>query len=270
MWTSLAMLAALTVTPAADETTLKVSAPRLCYGNHGPTRKTTDVLPGDSLDIAYRITGLSADNEGKVKFGTGLEIINKTTGKTIFKQDPQIQEALLVLGGNQWPGMTHVDIGLDSTPGDYKILIQVTDERTKQTGTVEQLVRVLPPAFGIVRLTTTSDITGRTPTAAPGTGETLWVNFAVIGFERTKDASKQPHLKVELKITDENGKATTLKPLEGVIKEGVPALDVMVPVQFQLPMNRAGKYQVQVKANCALSNQSSEISFPLYVAPRQQ
>jgi len=267
MWTSLALLATLTVAPAADES-LKLSNTRLCYGAHGPTRKSSDLLPGDSLDIAYTINGLATDNEGKVKFTTTLEIATRD-GKSIFKDKPSTQEALLILGGNQWPALAHVDIGLDTAPGDYKVILNVTDEKNKQTQILEQPFQVLKPAFGIVRLTTTYDNSGRGPISAPGTGETVWLNFAVVNFARSND-SKQPNVSFELKILDEQGNATTAKPLGGAIKEGVPANEVFIPAQFQLPMNRAGKFKVVAKSTCELSKQTSEITIPISVSPQQQ
>jgi hypothetical protein len=268
MWTSLAFLATLVVTPAANEQVLNLSHIRLSHGMHGPTRSTTEILPGDSLDIGYTIEGLSQDAQGKAKFSTGLEI-RKMDGKVVFKQDPQTQEPLLVLGGNQWPAVTHVDIGLDSKPGDYVVHIEVTDLITKKSHALEQPVKVLPPKFGIVRLTTTSDSNGRNPTAVPGCGETLWINFAIVGFQRHKEKA-QPHLTVEMRVFDDKGKPTTPKPLVGVIDDKVPLMEVAVPAQFQLPLNRPGKYRVELKTTCGLTNKSTELSFPLIVAPQKQ
>ena len=268
MWTSLAFLATLVVMPAANEQGLKLSHLRLSHGMHGPTRSSTDLLPGDSLDIAYTIEGLARDAAGKVKFSTGLEI-RKKSGKVVFKQEPQPQESLLVLGGNQWPAVTHVDIGLDSKPGDYVVHIQITDLITTKSESLDQPVKVLEPAFGIVRLTTTSDSAGRNPTAVPGCGETLWVNFAIVGFQRHKEKA-QPHLTVELSIFDDQGKPTLPKPLLGVIDDKVPQMEISVPAQFQLPLNRPGKYQVEIKTTCDLSKHSAKLSFPLIVAPQQQ
>jgi len=267
MWTTLAMLTALSSSVAAETPSLKISRVRLTYGMHGPVRTDAKLLPGGSLDIAWNIEGLTAAASGEIEYSTMLEILNKD-GKTLFKQDPKPEKALLALGGNQVPAVAHLDIGFESPAGEYTVRITVQDVVGKQSKTFSQRVQVMPPEFGIVRVTTTSDSEGRNPTAVPGAGEMLWINFLVANFAR--DAKeKQPHIAFEMRIFDDKGKPTTPKPYTGTVKGMVHERAVAVPGQFGISLNRPGKFRVELKATCEICKKSVELSFPLVVVAPQ-
>lgn len=266
MWTTLAVLAALGTTAAADAPSLQVSHPRLTYGLYGPVRGNANLQAGDSLDLAYDIEGLTISPSGEVEFSTDLEILDKD-GKSLFKREGTPQKSILSLGGNQMPGMAHLDVGPKSPAGQYTVRVTVTDVISKRSKTFDQTVQVQQPEFGIVRVSTTSDNQGSNPTAVPGRGEVLFINFAVVNFGRgAKEKEKQPHVAFEMQILDEEGKPTTRNPFSGTVKDMVPESALAVPGQFAISLNRGGKFRVVLKATCQVSKKSAEVSFPLIVA----
>ncbi len=267
MWTTLAVLTALSTTVAAETPSLKISRVRLTYGMHGPVRASAKLLPGGSLDIAYNVEGLTAAASGEVEYSTTLEILNKD-GKSLFKQESKPEKTLLSLGGRQVPAMAHLDVGPQSPAGEYTVRVTVTDVVGKQAKTFSQQVQVMPPDFGIVRVTTTSDSEGKNPTAVPGAGENLWINFLAVNFGRDVK-EKQPHITFEMRIFDDKGKPTTPKPFTGTVKSMVPENAVGVPGQFVIGLNRPGKFRVELKATCEVCKKSTELSFPLVVVAPQ-
>jgi hypothetical protein len=235
---------------------------------HGPSRTVSAVVPGDSLDIAYDITGITVDREsGKVQYSTAMEITDKK-GKVLFKQDARPLVVYNTLGGHSLPGFAHLHIGLDDKPGEYVVKVTVTDGVTKKSATLTQPVKVAEKEFAIVRLTTTSDSTGQNPVVVPGVGEALWLNFAIVNFPRTKD-TKQPHITFQMQVFDEKGEPTTAQPFTGEISDKVPVLAPSVHGQFVLALNRPGKFRVELKATCAICKKTAELSFPLTVVAPQ-
>jgi hypothetical protein len=85
-----------------------------------------------------------------------------------------------------------------------------------------------------------------------------------VGFDR--DSKGNPNLVTTLRVLDEDGKATTPKPLSGEIKGDIPKDVKALPMQFALQLNRSGKFTVEVAATDKLSGKSAKLSFPLRVA----
>jgi hypothetical protein len=267
MWTTLAVAAALGSAAAAEGDALKLSNVRLTYGMHGPTRPNANLVPGDSLCIACGIEGVSTDANGKFTYSMELEISDKT-GKVIYKTSTKPEEGTISLGGNRVAGVFRIDTGLDDKPGERVAKITFTDQATKKSKVLTQPFTILDKSFSIVQVTTTGDREGRNPTAVPGVGEVLWVNFDVVDFGRNQD-KKQPHLKFQMQIFDEQGKPTTAKPFTGEISNNVPEMAPYVNGQFLISLNRPGKFRVELKATCELSKKTAELSFPLtVVAPK--
>jgi hypothetical protein len=189
-------------------------------------------------------------------------------GKLLYKQNPADQEAVASLGGKSVPGQAHVDIGVDQGPGDYTVKVAVTDRAGKQTQSFTQKVRVLAPAFGIVQVKTTNDPEGIVPAGSPSVGQSVWVNFAAVRFDRDK-GKQQPNVQFEMRILDDAGKPTLAKPETGTIDSGVAAGDKLLGGQFYLALNRPGKFVVELKAMDKVAGTSAAVSFPLTVQPRR-
>ena len=127
MWTTLAVLAALTAAPAqAGE--LNLTNPRPTYGVLGATRPNKNVLPGESFHIAFEIENLQADAKGEVLYSMGMEVINPK-GQTEFKKQPAEAPFSIfnILGGNSIPAFAHAATDPTSDPGEYTIKVTVID-----------------------------------------------------------------------------------------------------------------------------------------------
>jgi hypothetical protein len=262
MWTTFAFVAALSLAPGqAGKLTLTNARPT--YGLLGAPRADTKLLPGDSFTLSFDIEGIKSDAEGKVKYSIAMEVTD-AAGKVQFKQDPRDLEVTNSLGGSTMPAAATLQIGLDQKPGKYNVKVTVTDLATKASESLTGSYEVLQPAFGLVRPTITHDSEGQHPAPIVSVGQSVWINFAAVGFDRDKD-KKQPHLKVELTVVDENGKPTLAKPLVGEVKDEIPDKVRALPMQFVLSLNRAGKFTVQVKATDSVSGKTATLSGPLTV-----
>jgi hypothetical protein len=243
---------------------LTLTRARTTYGAPGLPRTDDKLLPGDQFVVVFDIKGVTVNPAGKVLYSTSVELAD-SKGKVFFKQRARDQKTVAALGGSSVPGMVVLDVGLDQPPGTYTVKVVVTDRASKRTGSLSRTFQVLPADFGIVRLTTTADPEGQAPISIFQTGGSLWLNTGVVNFARDKRTG-QPELAVEVRVVDEDGKPTTKQPFEGVINEKVPANARFVPVQFLVPLNRAGKFTVEIKATCRVSKKSKTLSLPITVA----
>jgi hypothetical protein len=260
MVTSLLLLAALAVPGQADGLTLTDA--RLTYGLLGPKRDSAKFLPGDGLYLAFMVDGVTVAADGKVQYSIALEVAGPG-GKTIFRQPPRDEEVINSLGGSRLPAFAQVQIGQEQAPGEYTLKVTVTDRATKKSASLEQKAEVLPKAFGLVHLTTTDDQKGQMPAGVLGVGQSLYVNSHVIGFQR--GGGGQPNVAVELRVLDEAGKPTLAKSLTGRVDKGVPPKDPVLPVQFLLSLNRAGKFTVELKVTDEVAGKTATQTFPLTV-----
>jgi hypothetical protein len=254
---------ALSALLPAQSGQLSLSGVRLTFGALGPVRAEAKLLPGDNLFAGFDIEGITVDDSGKVRYSTSLDLVD-SKGKVLFHQEPKDQETINSLGGNTLPAFAQVDIGLETPPGMYTLKVKVTDLASKKSQELVQKFEVLAKDFGLVRLSGTADPDGQDPIAALGTGQTLWVHAAAVGFKREK-ASGQPNLTFELSVLDENGKTTLKKPFTGTVTKDVPAQINAVPVQFYLSLNRPGKFTVVMKVTDQISGMSQSLKYPLNV-----
>ena len=51
-----------------------------------------------------------------------------------------------------------------------------------------------------------------------------------------------------MRVLDEDGKQTLVKPYSGVVKEVDPAFKQGIPLQFVLQLNRPGRFKVELSA----------------------
>lgn len=266
MLTTLALLTLLQLPPAQAGSALALTGARLSHGVSGPTRADAKVLPGDRLCVTFDIEGITVDDNGKVLYSVATEVAD-AQGKIIFRQPPRDLETINSLGGSRLPAFAQVDIGLEQPAGDYTLKATVTDRATKKSQVLTQKFQVLPRGFGIVHLTTTSDPDAVVPANLLGAGQSLWINYAVVGFGRDT-AKKQPNATMTLRVLDEKGKPTLAKPFVGVVDKDVPANAVALPVQFMLSLNRPGKFTVEVTAACKHTGKTTTQSFPIIVQAR--
>jgi hypothetical protein len=265
MFSALALLAVLGAAPAqADQ--LVLSDARITAGILGPTRPRTRFLPGDSLFISFEIDGITIDDAGKARYSTSMEITD-SKGKAVFRGRTRDLEALAMLGGARLSAYAQVDIGLDQPPGEYAVKVTVTDLASKKSQTLRQKFEVLPRGFGVIRPTITCDPEGQIPAGVFIPGQSLWLNFAVVGFGR--DDKQQPHVTFEMRILDEKGRPTVARPFTGKIQEGVPANATALPAQFLVALNRAGQFTFEMKATDQVTGKKIEGAYPFTVQPRK-
>jgi hypothetical protein len=266
MWTTLAFVAALQLSPAqAGKLTLTNDA--FTYGMLGAARNDNKYLPGDSLYLTFEIDNIKSDEQGRVAYSMGMELID-TKGKSWFKQDPRNLEAINSLGGSRLPAFAHVHIGLDQPPGAYTLRVTVNDLQAKTTATLDRKFEVLPPGFGIVRLQLSYIADPPQQMPAPpfaAAGQFLWVNFAVTGFQR--DSKKVPNLRAELNVLDDKGQPVHAKPYFGLAGSEVNEAFKVVPMQFVLALNRPGKFTVQLKVIDQVSMKQATMAVPIVVYP---
>lgn len=262
MWTTLALVGALSLAPA-ESGSLALTNVRSTYGILGTPRPDNKVLPGDQFVLSFDIEGIQTDDQGKAQYSVAMEV-KDSKGKVKFKQEPRNQETTVSLGGNKLPWYASLNIGLEDPPGEYQVKVTVTDRAAKASKTLMGSYEVLPKAFGLVRLATTTDPDGRVPATVTGEGQTLWINFAAVGFSRDK-AKGQPNLVLTMNVLDDQGNPTLARPLSGEVNENAPPKVQSVPMQFVLDLNRAGKFTIELKATDKLSGKKATLSLPLTV-----
>ena len=262
IWTTVVLAAVLAAAPE-DKDKLTFSHVRDTHGLLGPTRAADKILPGGELYLCFDVEGVTVDDEGKVHYSIAVEVAD-SKGKTLFKQDPKDLEAPAALGGDHIPAYAHLDVGLQSPPGAYTTIVTVVDLPSKRSQQLKRTVEVLPKDFGLVRVKTTSDQEGQIPVAVTGAGQGLWLTFGAVGFARGGDA-KQPDLTFEMRVLDEAGKPARAKPVAVQVNKDVPADAALVPGQFFLSLNRAGKFTVELTATDQAGGKKAQLTFPLNV-----
>ncbi len=155
MWTTLAFVAALTLTSGQSDQ-LALTNVRTTYGALGPERPDNKFLPGDSLVLSFDIEGATVDAGGKLLYSIGMEVTDHD-GKALFRQEPRSLEAKVGPASKSVPGRANLQIGLDQPAGDYTLKVTVTDRATKASREVTRSYQVLPKAFGLVRLALSGD-----------------------------------------------------------------------------------------------------------------
>ena len=261
MWAALAVSAVFAAAPA-DAGQLQIKNDRFTYGIWGQARPDDKVIPGDILVIAFDIEGLQVKEDGKVKYSTSMELLNKA-GKSEFAEKPTERESINILGGSHLPCSTIVNIGAETPPGEYTVKVSVADGSVKDSKPVaiERKFVVVPPRFGLVQFGLGYDKPPTSPPPAPPVavpGQQLLAFFAVVGYKTEAGATKDKlgaNVHVELSILDDTGKPTVAKPYIGDAKEIGAEYKSYLPFQFPLPLNRAGKFKIKVTATDVLGKQ---------------
>jgi len=252
---------------AGDSGKLEITNPRSTFGHLGAVRpKGKGILPGDVAHFSFDINNLKHDAKGQVSYSVAIEV-RDGNGDLFYKQAPANAVAQNFFGGTALPCSAHLEIPLGAKPGMYSWTVTIEDRLAKQSATLKGEGAVLAPDFGLVRIGTYADAEGKVPVPAVGVvGSTLYVNFAAINFARTKK-DKQPDLAVEMKILDENGKATFASPITGHVKSDIPENLKIIPLHYGVTLNRPGRFTVQLSARCELCDKNVTVSIPIRILP---
>ncbi|HVK14052.1 MAG TPA: hypothetical protein VM597_35240 [Gemmataceae bacterium] len=273
MLTTVAFLS-LSLAPTQGQSSLTLSNPRATYGELGSARPETKFLPGDIFFLSFDIDGITVSEAGRVKYGMAMEVVD-SANKSIFKQQPVEREDFLPLGGTKLPARSWVSIGVEQPPGVYTCRVTVTDLSSKEKSvskTLEQKFEVLPRAFGIVQLYSAADLEGKIPAPLVGiAGQSMFVHFAVIDFQRSKEKGDQPDITIEMVVYDKDKKPTLAAPTKKSIPDEadgkVDPKIVGVPMRFLVPLNREGGFLIELKATDNVSKKVSQVYLPLRVFP---
>jgi hypothetical protein len=262
MWSSAALIAALTLTPAQPGG-LSVKNVHPTYGAMGATRPDSKYPAGDELFLAFDVEGVKPDANGTVRVGVGMELIDGK-GNRLFTQAPKDRTAVNSLGGTTMPLFAKLDIGTDQPAGSYVLKLTVTDKSTGAKDTAEFPFEVLPKAFALVRVKTAFDPEGDIPAPHIGVGQALFLHFSAVNFTRNP-STKQPNLKAEMRIVDEGGNATLPSPAAGVVDRDIPEGTPGVPMKFLVNLNRSGKFTVELTVTDTLTRKAAKMQLPLDV-----
>jgi len=251
MWTTIALAMTLAGTPG-ESGQLRLSNIRPTHGLLGSERPDSRLLPGDVFFVTFDIDGLKVDDSGAMLYTMSMEVRNNTTNKIEYKSEPQDLDMPAPLGGHSLP--------------EYTLKVTVSDRgaKSKESKYFEKKFEVLPQTFGMIRLNIAYDKDGQVPAPYIGVaGQSFYVNFNAVNFERGGD-NKDPNIQFEMRVLDERDKPTLDKPIAGSIVE-LPREFSFAPMQFWLPLNRAGKFTVKLKATDVIGKKTAELSFPITV-----
>lgn len=268
MWSTLALMTALSLAPHQAAGELKLTNVRTTYGVLGAPRADSKLLPGDAYFITYDIENLAVGDDGQVLYAMGMELLN-SKGKAEYSQEPRDLTYYNNLGGNRMPSFAHAELGTDTPPGEYTLNVTVIDRKSKRKATLTRKFEVLPKDFGLVRPSLA--YYGPNPMAAPPlavVGQTFLFNCLAVGFSRAgkdKDKDEHPDVSVELVILDEQGNPTLKKPITEEGGKEVPKTALAIPIQLPIELNRPGKFTIKVTATDRLAKKTSTVSIPIQV-----
>ncbi len=254
MWTSLALMTALSWTPA-QANQLELKNARFTYGILGQERKESTFIPGDMVVLAFDIEGLKTADDGSATYSMSMKLFHNKEAKPVLEKVPQRMTVVNTLGGNRLPSFALTNLFTDAETGDYTMSIVVEDVLAKVSAKLERTFKVKPLEFGIVRVgfvysQLNEEQAGGPPHLAPPLavpGQNLMLNFSVVGFKMA-GAKDQPDVAVTMVVEDEAGKPVLKKPFSGKATEIDDELKKLKIIPFQVPVqiNRSGKFKIVI------------------------
>jgi hypothetical protein len=271
MWTTLALLSALSAAPA-QEGKLEIKNARFTHGILGQERKDAAYLLGDMVILSFDIEGLKVSPEGQVKYRMGMTVTKGS--EKVYGQEPQDMIAVNTLGGSRQPALSRWELLYDIVkPGEYTMTVDVKDNANGATAKLERKIEVKAAQFGIVRPGLTyirldEEDSGlpkyAPPIAVPG--QALMLFFGVTGFEMKGD-KQQANVEVRMDIQDESGKSVRDKPFVGKatdIDEMFKKLH-MIPFNLPIVVNRSGKFKIVLTAEDKHTGKKDTLTLDLQV-----
>jgi hypothetical protein len=263
MLTTLALMT-LSMAPAQAGTP-EFKNVRFTYGLLGQTRESDKFLPGDAFYLNFDIENMTVKKDGRVQYAMQMEITKKGADKPVFKRDPEDRETNNLLGGSRFRSVAVWAIPRDSeAPGEYTIKLTVKDKATGKSAPLTQKFTVVPNRLGFVHVfLTTFQRDATPPIGVPG--QKMWLFYRIVGFEFDKK-EKQCNLTVSIRILDAKGKPTLSEPYKGDIKfdaKTAPGVVEMRP--FEVDLNRAGKFKIEMKVTDNVARKSETMTLDLTV-----
>jgi hypothetical protein len=256
-----ALMLAFILTPASAAA-LEIKNFRPCYApvpfGASRTEKDLKCLPGDFIWVTYDIEGLKLDPKtGKASFVTIFELFD-SQAKPVFDPKRTPNEFLPQLGGTRMPGDLHLQMGRNQKPGKYVIRLTVQDRNSNESKSQTQQFELLQRGFGFAGV------------VAPGigfAGQHYATEFALI--DMGLDAKKQPDVKVEMRVLDENAKPVATSTYWTLPRDLPMGTDLvkenLVPLHFPLYLNRPGRFIIDILAKDNVSKTEARLTYPLTV-----
>lgn len=262
MWTAAAAIL-LTLAPCQDGK-LAISNLRATYGVPGLARPDNTVNPGDVLFLAFDITGVELDGDGKATYTLATEIKN-AKGETEYKHSSKPINVVSLLGGDRITAFTQVDVGTKQPAGDYTVQISVK-KPSGETASQKATFTLTPPTFALVQVQTAIDAERKSTTPVFVVGQTAFISGVLVGFQ--KDEAGSPKVQLEVSVLDESGTPTTKTPRTEMFdsKQNLPKAATSIPLQVPVVLNRPGKFTVQIKMVDVLADKSFTLKLPLSVS----
>jgi hypothetical protein len=263
MWATLALSAAVSLAPA-QAGGLELKNVRFTQSALGSARADSKFLAGDLAVLSFDAEGLQPTGRSRVRYGVGIELSRKGAAKPEYSRAPHDRDAVVPFGGTRLPLHAVANIGTDTPPGEYVMKVTLIDRVGKATASVERAFEVLPAQLGFVRVGLSYNAEQPAPPVAVP-GQTLFLNFGVVGFARDKKTG-QPNLALQMRVLDAKGKATTAKPFAGEVrklKEGFEHFIPFDPIAFQT--HRSGEFRIVMKVTDNLTKKTAEHTLNLTV-----
>lgn len=264
MFGSLLCLAVLGFQPAEDAK-LEIVNARATYGPLGtPIDRKIGRLPGDVAHFCFDLKNVTFDKTGMAYYSFTIEI-RDPKGQLMYKEGPRNAVAQNALGGTLLPCHAQLEIPIDAEPGVYSMRVTIEDRLAKKSAVLEGKGKVRKPDFGLVQVGTYSDREGKSPAPQIGViGESIYVHFSAVNFARDKE-TKEPNIEVALRILDDKGMPTEAVPLNGKANKNIMEAFKLLPMQFGLTLNRAGRFTIELTAIDHLAGKTDTVRLPLRV-----
>lgn len=240
---------------------LTVSKVRPTLVDLGPVRSDASYLPGDIMHVTFDVAGFKLDEEGRYRFSAKL-MVEDSAGKLIASEDYGSSPARLgVLAGGSSRFAFRLLIPTDQAAGNYKAKLVLGDVTGKSSVTVEQPYKVLPAGFGLVKLQTGRGPLGQSETPCTGcVGEVLYLGLQAVGLAKGKEGLGS--MEITLEVQDSQGKLLG-KPQTSAFTD--LSTNEPLALRFELPLDKAGKYQLQFKAVDKVTGRSASLLVPITV-----
>jgi len=238
---------------------------RFTHGLHGQARKDEEFLPGDVVCVMFDVDNMKVEDDGKIKYEMGMEVLQKGQQKPLLKRAPAPLEAFNSLGGKSFPSFAIWPIPRDKqAPGDYTILVTVKDRATGKSSTLTKKFKVLAMKFGLVQVwLSTPRVDPTPPVGTPG--QQVWLHYRLVGFEFDKKTN-QTDIAMQVRILDSDGKPTLVKPMKGDIRSDAKAAPGELVLRPQpIELNRSGKYKIELKATDRVTKKETEQTLDITV-----
>jgi hypothetical protein len=245
---------------APQPTKLAVVSAEPRYGRLGPARKDWTYLPFDLLNAHLEAAGMATDAEGLIDVEGAIEFF-APDGAAVTKKPFKLRERPPV-------GRLPIDVmqEIPPQPGDYRLQVTVHDRRNDARTVWQQAVVVRPAEPAIVAPEFFRDAEAKVPAAASGkVGETLYLEFRFIGFDRSQDRIDTA---MTLQLIDDQGKPILAKPVRSVFKSDdadIVRRNQVVTYFAKIPLPRAGQATVRATVFDLLGGESAKLDLPLTI-----